>query len=319
MQIRRKTIRKVWKGGNCLRKKVSNASASRRGVRSDAVVCEMKIEKHERTFKKDARITMKPRFTLLELLIAIAMIAVLVSLLLPALGKARATGRSVRCLSNQKMLSLAQTSYSVDNHEWLLPAALVASSGNNAQLHEFWGGMLAGYRSDGSIASPYGSFMKKSEAAKEIAGVKQFYFTGALTCPEQSLEFAYGAFRYSHFGRGVCGGANTSGSNSSGGHAYMFGKTNVLTRPSEAVFTLDHPLKTTFYDRLIVSMVEHNSLGMMTGFHHTQRCNVSFFDGHCESVSRGVMEHRGIHYHSAAANYGFFLRGFDTKKTVHYW
>ena len=262
---------------------------------------------------------MKQRFTLLELLIAIAMIAILVSMLLPALSKARATGRSISCLSKQRMLSLAQTSYTTDNSEWLLPAALVASSGSNAQLHDFWGGMLAGYQKDGSITSPYGPFMKKSAAAKEIAGVKQFYFTGALTCPEQSLEFAYGAFRYSHFGRGVCGGANTSGSNSSGGHAYMFGKTNVLTRPSEAVFTLDHPLKTTFYDRLIISMVEHNSLGMMTGFHHTQRCNVSFFDGHCESVSRGTMEHRGIQYHSAAANYGFFLRGFDSKKTVHYW
>ena len=267
----------------------------------------------------EARNNMKNRFTLLELLIVLSVIAVLVSLLLPALGKARATGRSAACLSNQKSLSLAQTSYSVDNGEWLLPAALTASSGSNAQLHEFWGGMLAGYQSDGSITSPYGALMKKSAAPKRILGTNQYYFTGALVCPEQTLEFAYGAFRYSHYGRGVCGGANTSGSNSSGGYAYMFGKTSVLTRPAEAVFTLDFPLKTTFYDRLLISMVEHNSLGIMTGFHHNQRSNVSFFDGHCESVSRSAMEHRGLQYNSAAANYGFFLRGFDTKKTEHFW
>lgn len=118
----------------------------------------------------EARNNMKNRFTLLELLIVISVIAVLVSLLLPALGKARATGRSAACLSNQKSLSLAQTSYSVDNGEWLLPAALTASSGSNAQLHEFWGGMLAGYQSDGSITSPYGALMKKSAAPKRILG-----------------------------------------------------------------------------------------------------------------------------------------------------
>ena len=43
----------------------------------------------------NARFLMKKRFTLLELLIAIAMIVILVSMLLPALGKALATGRSV--------------------------------------------------------------------------------------------------------------------------------------------------------------------------------------------------------------------------------
>jgi hypothetical protein len=264
---------------------------------------------------------MKKKFTLLELLITISIIAILAALLLPALGKARAAGRSASCLSNQKSLSLAQTSYSMDNAEWLLPTALVQKSGNNAALHEAWSGMLAGYQSDGSITSPYGTLMKRSAAAKEIGGTKQFYFTGTLTCPNQTMEFATGGFRYSHYGRGGCGGTNTSGSNSTNGGAYMFGKTNVLTRPSETVFTADHPQKTTLYDRLSISMVEHQNplLGMLTGFHHTQRCNVSFFDGHCEAVSRAAMEARGMQYHPAAANYGFFLRGFDTKKTVYYW
>ncbi len=50
-------------------------------------------------------------FTLIELLIVIAIIAILASLLLPALSKARERAQSVRCISNEKTLSLAMLNY----------------------------------------------------------------------------------------------------------------------------------------------------------------------------------------------------------------
>src|SRR5688572_20345096 len=63
----------------------------------------------------------RPAFTLLELLIVIAVIALLTSLLLPALHKAKSKARSVICLNHLKQWGLATHLYIADNDDYLPP------------------------------------------------------------------------------------------------------------------------------------------------------------------------------------------------------
>ncbi|MEY2408988.1 MAG: hypothetical protein QOF48_1658 [Verrucomicrobiota bacterium] len=56
-------------------------------------------------------------FTLVEMLVAIAIIAVLAALLLPALSGAKGRGRAVACMNNLKQLATAHTLYADENQE----------------------------------------------------------------------------------------------------------------------------------------------------------------------------------------------------------
>jgi len=60
-------------------------------------------------------------FTLVELLVVIGIIALLISILLPSLNKARRSARTVQCLSNLRQFGMAQMQYAAQWKGWGVP------------------------------------------------------------------------------------------------------------------------------------------------------------------------------------------------------
>jgi prepilin-type N-terminal cleavage/methylation domain-containing protein/prepilin-type processing-associated H-X9-DG protein len=61
-------------------------------------------------------------FTLVELLVVISIVAVLLTLLLPALGKSRNAAYTILCASSQRQIGIADQGYRTDWKLWFVPS-----------------------------------------------------------------------------------------------------------------------------------------------------------------------------------------------------
>ena len=90
----------------------------------------------------------RPGFTLVELLVVIALIATLAGLLLPTLGRAKESGRAAVCLSNLHQIGLALQMYAQDNRNrlpYMRDQSLTATNelpGPNVVLSNYVGNAL---------------------------------------------------------------------------------------------------------------------------------------------------------------------------------
>ena len=87
----------------------------------------------------DCPFARRSAFTLIELLVVIGIIAVLVGILLPVLGHARASSQSVTCLSNLRQVMTGFTLYANDNRQFLPPP------NDPAKVNQSWESYLKPY------------------------------------------------------------------------------------------------------------------------------------------------------------------------------
>ncbi len=92
------------------------------------------VERMEMNVRKRLVSRLCMNFTLIELLIVIAIIAILAALLLPALGKARNRSLFIRCASNQKSIGQFALFYSSDNDDYMPPATKAVGLGEGMKM-----------------------------------------------------------------------------------------------------------------------------------------------------------------------------------------
>ena len=124
-------------------------------------------------------------FTLVELLVVIGIIAILISLLLPSLNKARAAANSTRCLSNLRQIGQILSIYTAES-KGKLPYNYLWINANTAYPQQLANASLPGLLSEGRIprtGNYYPVYRQFSVTPEPGAYGKGIATPGFLICP----------------------------------------------------------------------------------------------------------------------------------------
>jgi len=215
-------------------------------------------------------------FTLIELLMVIAIIAMLAGMLLPALKAAKEKAKDIDCISRLKNCGLAANMYSGDYNDYFT-----------------YGRVVSGVPAWTSLATncfyvkliPYlgGTFPIKKDSA----------VSNSLRCPKLAYipggtYYYYSYFSTPEFGDIYCSYAmNCSYTNITEANGYgLYNSSNTLTcrktskipDPSGTMMYIEHGT----YDLAVPSIIRHDTVSFLNI--HGKHSNMVMVDGHVQSI-----------------------------------
>ncbi|MRR39348.1 DUF1559 domain-containing protein, partial [bacterium] len=224
-------------------------------------------------------------FTLLELLVCIAVIAILASLLMPAVARARSRGQSIACLNNLKQLSLATVVY-VDDFRDRLPYNLGSDDISKAVARKWyynWSSPVMSWELDSdntnTVALTWGGIGPYTGRSKQIyrcpadSVVSDLQARAGWTSRVRSMSLnamVGDAGEYSETGVNINNPAHT-----------QFFKTTQITQPSRIFFYIEeHP--DSINDGYFVNRIDTGRWTDLPASYHGGSANLTFADGHAE-------------------------------------